>query len=157
MVCIYAVSIAAAFYPFTYASQSFAKLDSDLKHIATTVLVAATGGSLFFIRNKTRERRFLEIIEMLELMILIIIPSLEIVTYLTKNPSNWYFATSPFFGGAILWYVIVFMRHKTFENTPRAEQRFGPYITYLFLMFMLIGTVATWILLMFLPYAQYKG
>lgn len=157
MACIYVVSVAAAFYPFMYASQSFAKLDSDSKHLATTLLIAATGGTLFIIRNKTRESRFLEIIEMLELMILIIIPSLEMVTYLTKNPSNWSFAMTPFFGGSFLWYVIVFRRHKTFENAPKAEQRFGPYITYLFLMFMLVGAIATWILLMLLPYAQYKG
>ena len=121
------------------------------------MLVAGVGGSLFALRNTKRiTPKTLEVIEAWELLILTIIPSLEIVSFLMKNPANIPWAMSPFIAATVLWYVIVLKRHKPWEN-PQEEKRFTISMTYFFAVFIVMGSVATWILLVLLPYIQYKG
>jgi len=152
--------VAAVFiasYPFSFAAQQYGKLDSDSKHLTTTILIAAVGGSLFTLRNSKKiTPKILEIIEMWELLILTIIPSLEIFSLLIKNPVNWPWAMSPFIVSSTLWYIVVLKRHKISEDA-KEETRFTLSITYFFAMFIVIGSVATWILLMFLPYTKAGG
>ena len=141
------IAVIAAYYPFSFAAHQYGQLDSDSKHIVTTILVAAVGGSLFALRNTKRVTpKILEVIETFELLILTIIPSLEIVSFLMKNPANLAWSMSPFIAATVLWYAIVLQRHKPLK-TPEEEKRFTISITYFFAVFIVMGSAATAIFL----------
>jgi hypothetical protein len=151
---IFVIAVVAAYYPFSFAAHQYGNLDSDTKHLVTTILVAGCGGSLFALRNTKRVTpKILEVIEAWELLILTIIPSLEIVSFLMKNPVNLAWSMIPFIIATVLWYAIVLIRHKPLK-TPEEERRFTISMTYFFAAFIVMGSAATAILLFLLSLSK---
>lgn len=131
------------FNPLFYVSQEFGKLDSDLKHLLTTIVVAGLAGSLFAFRNKIKGE-FLETIEAMELLILIVIPSVEIFSFIMKDPSNYSLAIAPYVLAVMAWYLIIILRHKTIQD-PKREKIFLIQIHYVLAGLLLIAVLAFWL------------
>lgn len=150
------ISIILVFYfsPLYYISQLYGKLDPDLKHILITLVVAGLGGSLFAFRNKAKGELF-ELFEAMELLLLIVIPSVEGFTYIMKNPSNYSLAVTLYIGAVMGWFVLVILRHKI-SSDPKKEKIFTAQIVYLMLVFVAFGVFADWQLTTFSPFLIHK-
>lgn len=130
------------FNPFLYISQEFGKLDPDLKRILITIIVAGLAGSLFAFRNKAKGELF-EQFEAIELLILIVIPSVEGYLYIMKNPSNYAWAISVYVVGVMSWFVIVITRHKPISE-PKKEKTFTIKMSYILAVLLSFGFFAFW-------------
>jgi len=150
------ISIILVFYfsPLYYLSQLYGKLDPDLKHILITVVVAGLGGSLFAFRNKAKGEIF-ELFEAMELLLLMVIPSVEGFTLIMKNPSNYSWAVALYISAVMGWFVLVITRHKT-SSDPKKEKLFTTQIAYLMLMLVAFGVFADWQLTAFSPFLAHK-
>ncbi len=136
------VVLVAYFNPLFHLSQEFGELDSDLKHILTTIAMALIGGSLFAIRNKSKGIVF-EQFEAIQLVLLIIIPSVVIFSFIMKNPENYSLAVSVYVVAVMIWFLIVILKHKS-GNEPKLEKRFTITIGYILAVLLSYGIFAFW-------------
>lgn len=107
IIIVYAIPVIYFSPQLVQVAQSYGKLDSDSSHLLTTILVSAAGGSLFALRNTTKIKRgILDQIEAIELLILIVIPSVEGFSFLIKTYSNYwgqYFSISVPLWDGLYW------------------------------------------------------
>jgi hypothetical protein len=148
---IYIVTISSAvvlsvlsfiFNPLYYFSQEFGKLDSDLKHILITIIMAGLGGSLFICRNRSKGE-FFEQFEAIELLLLIVIPSVEAYTLIMKNPSDYSLAIAVYVIAVMVWFFIVIMKHNQFSNSKK-EKLFIIKMSYVLAVLLSFGIFAFW-------------
>jgi len=140
-----AIVLAALVYffnPFLYVSQEYGKLDSDLKHLLITVVMAGLAGSLFVFRNKVKGELF-EQFEAIELLILIVIPSAEAFTLIMKNPSNYSWAVSVYVVAIMIWFLIVILKHKPIKDSKK-EKMFTIKISYILAVLLSFAFFAFW-------------
>lgn len=130
------------FNPLLYFSQEFGKLDSELKHLVITVVVASLAGSLFAFRNKAKGELF-EQFEALELLLLIVIPSVEGFLYIMQNPMNYGWAISVYVIGVMGWFVLVITRHKPIADSKK-EKKFTIKISYILAILLSFAFFVFW-------------
>jgi len=150
IITAYIIAVIATAYPFMLLVQGYGKLDSDSKHLVSTIFVAAAGGSLFALRNNKKiSPKILEGIETFELLILIVIPCVEISTYLMKIPAYLLWSMTPFVAGSMIWYLIVLSRHKIYDE-PKEEKKFTFSITWILVILLFLASIATWFIISWL-------
>lgn len=130
------------FNPFLHLSQELGKMDSDLKHLVITIGVASLAGSLFAFRNKVKGEVF-EQFEALELLLLIVIPSVEAFTVIMKNPTNYSWAVSIYVVAVMVWFVIIITRHKPISDSKK-EKKFTIKVSYVLAVLLSFGFFAFW-------------
>lgn len=139
--------------------ESYGKLDPELQHLGTIVLVSGAGGSLFALRNITqrsiteknalpknkRKREVLEQIEAIELLILIVIPSVEAFSFILKTLHNYPLALALYICASAGWFILVATLHERFQD-PKQEKNFWIYHSYLMIVLFVFGILAFWML-----------
>jgi hypothetical protein len=132
------------FHPFFYLIQEYGNLDSDLKHILITFVMAGLGGSLFAFRNKVKGELF-DQFEAMELLLLIVIPSVEGYSFIMINPTNYSWAISLYVVAVMVWFVIVITKHKPISDSKK-EKIFTIKISYISAVLLAYGIFAFWLL-----------
>ena len=139
--------------------ESYVKFDPNLQHMITTILVSGAGGSLFALRNITQKssmeknalpknkikREVLERIEAIELLILIVIPSVEAFSFILKTFHYYPLALVPYVCASAGWFILVVKLHERFQD-PKQEKNFWIYHSYLMSVLFLFGILAFWML-----------
>jgi hypothetical protein len=155
LITIYISAAIVAAYPLALATQQYAKFNPDSKHLAEIILLALVGGSLFALRHTKRiTAETLETIENVELLTLIVIPSVEMSTFLMKTPSNFVWAMLPFMVGTMSWFNLIVARHKISKD-PKQEKKFVFFSVYMMFVLVLIALAATWEILALIPYQNH--
>ena len=139
------------FSPLQHIAQAYGKIDSDTKHLLTTFLIAGLGLTLFAARHQKVKKELLEQIEAWDLAVLIVLPSVEIFTYIVKDPSNWPWAILAYIVGVMTWFVLVIYRHKVFKD-PKEEKKFTFTVWYAMFVFVVYGTYAVWAFISLTPF-----
>ena len=158
IIIIIAYSVTAFYlYPIPRIAELYGKIDPELKHLVTTITVAGLGLILFVARHAKIKPEVLEQIEVWDLAILIIIPSVEAFSYIVgKDPHQWPWAVLAYIVGVMAWFVLVIYRHKTFED-PKEEKKFNFTFTYLMIVFSIYCTYAVWAFITITPYMKPAG
>jgi hypothetical protein len=130
------------FNPLWYLAQEFGKLDSELKHILTTIVMASLAGLLFAFKNKTKGELFAQF-EAMELLILIVIPSVVSFSYIVNDLSNYSLAVAFYVGSVMVWFVIVITRHKPISDSKK-ERIFTIKISYFLAVLLAYGFFVFW-------------
>ncbi len=153
-----ALSIAAVIYfsPMQYLITGYGKLDSDLKHIITTITIAGLALTLFVTRHLKIKEEQLEQIEAWDLSVMIVIPSAEGFAYIMKIPTNYPWAILVYFVGVMVWFLLVICRHKIFKD-PKEEKKFTFSVAYTMFVFAAFGILAFWEIVSLLPYMKPVG
>lgn len=157
------------FSALQHIAEWYKTVDSDLKHLLTTITVTGLGLTLFAIRHammndesrhalprNKRRQEILEHIQAWDLALFIVIPSVEAFTYIVKIPTHWPWAVLVYIGGVMMWFVIVMYLHKI-STDPKEEKRFTFSITYVMIVFVVYGTYAVWAFISLSQYMQPLG
>ena len=135
-----------AAYPLLLVQQAYTNLDADSKHLVEIIVIAIVGGLLFFLRRFNLNLETRETIENLDLLILVVIPSVDISVYMMKTPANFAWAMLPFVVGTMGWFNLVILKHKI-STDPKQEKRFTVFTVYIMSVLSLIAIIATWLIL----------
>lgn len=157
IIIIFAYAVTAFYFsPIPRIAEISGKIDPELKHLLETFTVSGLGLILFTARHLKITKEQEEQIEVWDLAIMIIIPSVDAFSYITKIPQHWPLSVLVYISGVIIWYVLVRRRHKIFGD-PKEEKKFKRTITYVMSVFVFYGAYASWAFFSLMPYMTTHG
>jgi hypothetical protein len=149
----------------TIVFQEFPKLDSKLKDLITMSILAVLGLTLFAIRDKRGVDK--NLVDSLEVLLLIIFPTISAFALFTKPSEKFIFATIPYFITVSLWYVFfvrriykkkemvdsnLLNRDLVNEISDKKASKSTHSLTVLWGILIVYGITAIWLTLQLLPY-----